>query len=391
MQNDYTKAAILSGQRDGILSLSFSARAKFIAATGYAGVSIWDVAKRQSIPTPPLPSLLSNKHVYTRSQWLYFEQSNLHVLVLGSKRGDVTLWRWCPDEAAFLFYMSDRHSPHSAEVLSIDILRRSVPCEERGRVAVSTGDNHVTVWMVDDVAHKMRQRFSIEVETPGFCPKTVKFQAVSRTLIAFSERGGLMARFDYDTGKITGRRRDGPSVMASIATDPVQSVFAAYTGTTFEIMSLNKKERINGFQSEVPDVRLPMAIAFGEGGTVLLAGTDKGRAMLYNVTDGTILRNFKYPKGGLVQQVVTCTTKDRYYVAYAGSSIHQSADVVLYTKARSELNQKPQQILGQRRLGKTPYWRRLVSSVWRVIYWAGVLILLLSAYEVVKDVAKVVT
>lgn len=46
-----------------------------------------------------------------------------------------------------------------------------------------------------------------------------------------------------------------------------------------------------------------MYMALGEGGEVLLAGTDKGCALLYDVVDGKVLQSLEYPKGGLVQQV----------------------------------------------------------------------------------------
>ncbi|TRM59717.1 WD40-repeat-containing domain protein [Schizophyllum amplum] len=328
---EYTELATLQGQEDGVLSLGFSARGKYIAATGYAGVCIWEVAQQQRVSVPAPPAVITDKHIYTRSVWLHFEHTGLHVLVLGSKRGDISLWRW---KRAFVYSCRSKHSPDVTEVLSMDVYRRSVHHEERGRVAVSTADGRITLWSVCPSADKLRQIFSVQLE-PAFFPKTIKFDVSAHAIVAFAETGGTMARYHCDTGKHMGHRHDGPEVMASVAIDAAKSVFAAYTGSTYEFSSLRRQMHIATIDSETPDIYYPMSMAFAEGGELLLVGTDKAHALLYDVEHGRIRQSFGYPKGGLVQQVAACSTKDCHLVAFAGSSIRRSADVIIYVKARS--------------------------------------------------------
>ena len=61
---------------------------------GYAGIYLWDVAQQQALRIPPPPSTMSEKHFYTRCAWLHFEETELPVLILGSMRGDVFIWKW---------------------------------------------------------------------------------------------------------------------------------------------------------------------------------------------------------------------------------------------------------------------------------------------------------
>lgn len=112
MANGFSEWATLPGSEDGILSLSFSPGGKYLAVTGgflghggshfrvlmlvtgYAGVAIWDIAENRRLPFPSLAVDAGGRNLYTRSTWLFFQETCSEVLVLGSKRGDLHLWRW---------------------------------------------------------------------------------------------------------------------------------------------------------------------------------------------------------------------------------------------------------------------------------------------------------
>ncbi|KAL1711483.1 WD40-repeat-containing domain protein [Schizophyllum commune] len=330
---EYAQVAILGGQQDAVLSLSFSVCGRFLAATGYTGVCVWDVIDYQDVPIPSLPAALSDRYVYTKSTWLQFEDSSVPIFVLGSMRGEVTLWRWVGNRRAFS-YSTRSKSSTSTEAVSVDVLRPNVPRGEQGRIALATADGHVTVWSVDAAASELRQLFVITLKSP-FVLKTVKFDLPSRAILAFSGTGGIVSRFNCDTGECEGSRQDAPNLMASVVLDPAKSIYAAYTGTSIEIHSLKRKKNcVLSIKSEPPSIYYPMYMALGEGGEVLLAGTDKGCALLYDVVDGKVLQSLEYPKGGLVQQVATCGAAGPHLLAIAGSSIRRSADVILFRKSR---------------------------------------------------------
>lgn len=83
--------------------------------TGYTGVCVWDVIDYQDVPIPSLPAALSDRYVYTKSTWLQFEDSSVPIFVLGSMRGEVTLWRWVGNRRVSTLPM---HQDHPAETLS---------------------------------------------------------------------------------------------------------------------------------------------------------------------------------------------------------------------------------------------------------------------------------
>lgn len=113
--SQYQDLAILD-VRNAVLSISFSAQAKFVAATGkslsvmhyevfflkisslgYSGIAIWDLSGelpvQVSVPQfPYVPQVPGN--VITTSTWLYFTKTSRHVLALGSLAGDSILWQW---------------------------------------------------------------------------------------------------------------------------------------------------------------------------------------------------------------------------------------------------------------------------------------------------------
>ncbi|KAI5895816.1 WD40 repeat-like protein [Schizophyllum commune H4-8] len=332
--SEYTEVASFPGHQDAVLSLSFSASGRFLAATGYSGVCVWDVIRKQRVAIPAPPSTPTTRHIYTRSAWLYFESTGLDVLVLGSQRGDVVLWQWDADDGVFNTGASGRHSAEDTQILSIDTHKVTVAYEERGRIAVGTDDGRLNIWSIPPLADKLRLKYSIKLE-PAVRPKTVKFDKSSQDVIVFSLTGGIITVIDFQTGTTVGSTDDGPRIMASVAIDYVNSMMAAYTGSAFELLSLRTRKRIKSIASEAPNVYYPISVVFGEGGEVLLAGTDQGHALLYDIAEGRIRQILDYPKGGLVQQVAASTMDDGYYFALAGSTICRPADVILYLTIRT--------------------------------------------------------
>ncbi|KAL1658129.1 WD40-repeat-containing domain protein [Schizophyllum commune] len=337
--SEYTEVAVLRGHQEGILSLGISVCGRFIAATGYAGIYLWDVAQQQALRIPPPPSTMSEKHFYTRCAWLHFEETELPVLILGSMRGDVFIWKWSAIKGGFQYTTHARCSADSTQVLSMDVSRRSVPAEQWGCVAMCTDDGRVTVWEIKCTADHLRRKFVLGPEPalePAHRPRTVKFDLRSQTISTFSVFGGIMIRYHIDTGDRAGVRVDGPDLMASVAVDNHRSIFAAHTGTSIELHSLQRQKHLRTIAVEEPDVHYPMYMCFSEDGNILISGTDKGRATIYDSINGDVIQTLPYPMGGLVQQVEACTTADFHLIAIAGSSIRRSADVIVYRKARVE-------------------------------------------------------
>ncbi|KAJ3990614.1 hypothetical protein F5050DRAFT_1538944, partial [Lentinula boryana] len=109
----YKTTATLEGCPNAVTSLSFSAEARFIVATGALthlsfcvtsssnilgdfGAKVWDTSNMSEVA---LPSKVTQrepkqpKRAFQVASWMYFS-SKIHVLILGSVRGDIYLLSW---------------------------------------------------------------------------------------------------------------------------------------------------------------------------------------------------------------------------------------------------------------------------------------------------------
>ncbi|KAE9387023.1 hypothetical protein BT96DRAFT_948685 [Gymnopus androsaceus JB14] len=308
----YAQYSTLTGARDAVLSLSFSAHGAFIAATGYDGVRVWDLSFSTSAPIlATLPHQVYNpqnpKFVFTASIWLYFERTNSHVLVLG------TLRRGYP----VLEVQRNREK------------QREVASGSRGRIAAVTMDQCVTVWSLSasDVVTKI---FSCKVQ--DFVPKAVRFHTESRDLFLFARSGGGIQLLDAKTGQVKSKDFRGPPVLGSVALSTTNETFVSWTGESFQLFRLVGLELLQTFATGRPMVYFPRNIVFGEQDRIVVGGTDRGCGHIFQVDDPNQTQILEYPKGGLVQHVATASLPDRHLVAIAGSSRHQAADVVVFQK-----------------------------------------------------------
>ncbi|KAJ3991176.1 hypothetical protein F5050DRAFT_1872373 [Lentinula boryana] len=150
MTTKYNQYMTLRGMRDAVLSISFLSKARFIAATGFAGVIVWDLSNAAPVTLPQLLYAPQNpKYVISSSVWLYFPKYNQHILVLGSLRSDILFWKWDPESFQRLHHVPSIHVER--QVLSLDVYEREVSSGRRGRVVAATIDGCVTVWALSAV------------------------------------------------------------------------------------------------------------------------------------------------------------------------------------------------------------------------------------------------
>jgi len=117
----YKNIATLRGPQDAVTTLTFSAQAKFLAATGQCnlieevlhfdqlftglgGVNVWNINNHQVIPFAssevgvPHP----DKIAFPVAIWVYFMQRSQHVLLLGTCDGTIQLWDYVEERAVSL-------------------------------------------------------------------------------------------------------------------------------------------------------------------------------------------------------------------------------------------------------------------------------------------------
>ncbi|KAJ3897604.1 hypothetical protein F5879DRAFT_1075691, partial [Lentinula edodes] len=85
-------------------------------------------------------------------------------------------------------------------------------------------------------------------------------------------------------------------------------------------------------------VLFPKVATYAEDGSVLVVGTDRGHASIFNVSDGDKIQDLPYTTTGLVQSVAAITARDGFLVAIAGSTLHSRAEVLIFKKSHASLD-----------------------------------------------------
>ncbi|KAJ3745950.1 WD40-repeat-containing domain protein, partial [Lentinula raphanica] len=299
----YQCQSTLNGPRDAVLSISFSPNAKFIAATGYSGVHVWEVENSTPVSVPEMNYAPDNpKYDFSASSWLIFEQENLYVLILGSMRGDLLVWSWRESYPTFVSMTRAESIQMNDQVLSLDVRERAVPSGRSGRIVVATGSGRVAAWSLS-IKGELSQIFSVTLE-PGILPRTIRF--TKKDIVAFARTGGTVVNLDPKTGQVTLKRSSGPAVMGSVSLDNKTDRFVAWTGQNFDMFTLSNLAFVRTFVGRAPLVHFPKHVAFVEAGEKVVGGTDAGHAILYDVRTGREKQILNYPRSGLVQQVAVC-------------------------------------------------------------------------------------
>ncbi|GAW06646.1 hypothetical protein LENED_008584 [Lentinula edodes] len=271
------------------------------------------------------------KYVITTSIWVYFQKNKRHVLLLGSMRGDIILWDWNNETKSFqLLYRVPPMENKEDEILSMDVYEHDIAPGRIGRVVAATANRCISVWTLMS-SGEFSKVFSTVLDE-GINPKTVRMCKITRDVFVFPFYGGEIHCLDYKTGAIKCRKSHAPGIMGSVAMNQTTNKFVAYTGKSFQLYRLGSLELIKTFRAETPVVLFPKCVVFGESEKIIVGGTDRGCALVYDVGSEEVLQTLSYPRGGLVQPVSTITLPERHLIAIAGSTAQQPADVILFEK-----------------------------------------------------------
>ncbi|KAF8997670.1 hypothetical protein BDZ89DRAFT_1051887 [Hymenopellis radicata] len=152
--------------------------------------------------------------------------------------------------------------------------------------------------------------------------------------------GGHLALLDGKTGALIKENKEVPLVMASVAVNESSDAFVSMNGQDFELYrrdSLCHTSLLCTLPCDPPLVRYPKQVAFVEGSKLVVGGTDRGKANVYDAASKQLVGTLDYPLGGLVQPVATCSTEELSYIAIAGSTLQQPSSVLIWVKRHSPI------------------------------------------------------
>ncbi|TCD61003.1 hypothetical protein EIP91_009173 [Steccherinum ochraceum] len=363
--------------KDCVLSLSFSAFGSFICASGFNGVSCWNLASMAPIHLPSDLSVDEISRVYPICAWLYFVKTSQHVLLLGTYDGSVVAWDLVSTDGTESLQRRRQPAPDVPEanasnaVTSMSVGAVEVPDGRRGRIAACFFNKSICVWtMTADGGFQTLWR----LDTLQFTPVTVAYRE-PRRLWVFALTGGEICVFHSEKGTVVESKTNGPEVMKHVTLDSESDVFAICAARNTQLFNLDSLTFIRQLEDPVPPTVLyPKQVAFTEECTKVVAGTDRGVALVFDCATGVLVQTLPAPSCKLVQTVAACAVGDLDVVAVAGSTQTQPSALLIWHKAR-ETTPEPQDT------PVTPdvFVLRIPRAVGRYLFWSSALALAVLA------------
>ncbi|KAF5343190.1 hypothetical protein D9758_016920 [Tetrapyrgos nigripes] len=242
--------------------------------SGYNGVSIWDLNTSRAVATPHLPHEPSEKkHVYCSSTWLFFEDGQHHVFIMGNMAGQVTIWNW--------------------DILGCENVYRNATEQVSARVTADKDAFFVTstIWKMTsklEISNVFRVDLPLDV-----IPRTVQFSPASCSVLQLNGR----------TGDLSWMKKEGPRQMDSVVLNESKDIFAAWTGKHAATYRLSDAEHLTTFHNEGSYIGNAKQVAFTEEAHSLVVGTNYAMAEVFSLASGKHVQSLPYPSKSLVHYV----------------------------------------------------------------------------------------
>ncbi|KAE9382409.1 hypothetical protein BT96DRAFT_1010699, partial [Gymnopus androsaceus JB14] len=273
-----------------------------------------------------------SKRAFQVASWMYFS-SKIHVLILGSVRGDICLLSWSTVENVFQVFRSlppGTLGDQGSQIIAMDVFE-TVVTNKTGYFVTATLDGHVHLRSLTTAGTETI--FSIQLDK-SFNLGPVRF-GKTRDVYVFGTTGGGTMRLDHATGEIRESHTRGPVPMGTVIIGHSESLFVAGTGQDFQAYRLQDtvyRQTYTGPGRLIAPISKD--IVFAEEETTLVGGTDSGMAIVYDTQSGKVIQTLLYPRGGLVQSVASRSLENACFVAVAGSILDYPSDILIFKKHR---------------------------------------------------------
>ncbi|KAL0562762.1 hypothetical protein V5O48_019317, partial [Marasmius crinis-equi] len=154
--------------------------------------------------------------------------------------------------------------------------------------------------------------------------------------------GSRVVQLSSKSGKITWSSDAVPATIGFAALNQANEQIPLSTGSDLRIYQLPAFSHLRTMKSIPPIVRFPKQVAFTSEGDLIVAGTDAGRAVVYETKSGKAVQSLSYPRGGLVQSVAMGTSGGSCYIVIAGSTSQQVPDVIIWRRKPSDDSDEPE-------------------------------------------------
>ncbi|KAL0569285.1 hypothetical protein V5O48_012687 [Marasmius crinis-equi] len=376
LSSRYYPRATFTGPKDVVLSVSFSVNSEYLACAGYTGVSVWEIETGKLITVPSKYATTKDpKYMQSASTWVYFEGVGKHMVLLGGMKGDLVSLAIRTADKGFEQTKQAPTSNSAMQITSVQVRDPSVSSGLYARVAIGCCDESVSVWKLASTG-EFTQIFSTSM-APNFLPKAVHLVKSLKNVYVY-DLAGKMALLQKD-GHIVWNKATGIDQILAVALDSSTDRLFIHTGTNIQVLTFSelKHQKTIGLSAPLV-VAFPKQLAFAEGCTRLVSGTDSGHAAVYRINNGeTVLeQKLEYPNGGLVQ-TVACSAGSRWnYIAIAGTTQGQPSNVLLFRKKRQSTFFNL----------KFPTWS--ILTMWKLVIILVTVVLICSAHIYRSSILK---
>ncbi|KIP01227.1 hypothetical protein PHLGIDRAFT_123544 [Phlebiopsis gigantea 11061_1 CR5-6] len=293
----YRLAARLKGHSDAIHCLALSDDTVYLASGGSDGIRFWNIKTCAEIPAPYHSRL---REPVTRILWLPQRDGFAQMLAYGTALGYLVLVQKVPHEERFDEKFARRLGA-GGEITSI----AAGPADHNGvRLATASRDQICQVWTFDR-GSQLHNIWSVQMD--GTVPIALSFtNSFSNDVCAFGIWDGVLTVLSGKDGSVISTRQVTDGVIGWAAVDTRQSLLAFDNVTDgFSLHRMDTLECTRTFPTGTPVKHRSKQVEFGEGGEVVVGGSDHGVAYVFDRATGVQLDVLRHAQKGMLQAIAT--------------------------------------------------------------------------------------
>ncbi|KAK0487937.1 WD40-repeat-containing domain protein [Armillaria novae-zelandiae] len=324
--NTYTLSRTLDSSQGAILSLGSTEDGNYLAAGGTGGTTLWNLSENRQLTRPAGPG---QRGATTVLMWIRRTDEPREILYFGTQNGYVVCWKQLLERSEdFEERMSFQlHNP--GEITGIDFDSTS------NRLAVANRNGTVVLFSVES---SMVPLGSISIQ--HHVPKTLTFGEVSgnggrRDLLVFGLGGRISILKHQDETLLIHATLEVSGMIGHAAITTTKDVICiddpAEGAAIYKLQ--DGAPRVRTFAVPVKKSRRPRQVAFGEGGKVVVSGSDHGVVYVYERRTGAKMNELKVDHEDWVQTLATMRLKEIPCIMAARSrELEGNAQIYIWEK-----------------------------------------------------------
>ncbi|KAI0766263.1 WD40-repeat-containing domain protein [Irpex lacteus] len=348
----YVLAARLSGHTDAITCVSLSKDGSILASGGYDGIRLWDMKSYKEVSAPP--QRMYNDAI-SAVAWMIPDDAYLTFCYASS----LGMLVFCREGAGQHRRFEEVLARRLGSGTAITCVATGPSDRAAMRLATASRDGLVQAW-VFTLPNRLENTFSLNFTNT--IPIGLAFADNTRgDLLFFDLVAGRMHILNGRTGDVTSSKQLG-GIIGHVAVNSRPAVMVIDSVSNgFALHEADTGKFLYNFPTPARARTLPRQVTFGEGGRVVVGGSDNGTVSIYDRRTASLLQTFK-PTKGLVQTVHTHFAHETSTIIAASTALKSNNTIWVWTRRGGR--------------AKKGNWR---ATIQKILKWAIQLLIMLAA------------